>query len=320
MLTNYNEFLLEREFELITNDIFRLFENEINWTGNNTAEWNLEENQNTTVAKLQNFLSKLSKEKIREYFIKLMNKIQKLPDLIRRNLIITYTSVFLMFAGIGFLLSTPQDTTKAPIEKNIKSEIIKLNKKSDFNKAQELVKISEAGYTDDKTDKGNWLFIKGKKLLIGTNHGISAQILYKYLGKVPTKKDMKNLTYETALKIYRSKFWDNQNLTHFADQSVANIIYDGCVNQGVEGAKEVLKNALSICGVKISDDDNPFMKKWIKKANLLDQLKLFKTIKKCREDRYKSSPKKFKRFGRGWMNRLNSITYEEENTDPLDKV
>lgn len=41
MLTNYNEFLLEREFELITNDIFRLFENEINWTGENTAEWNL---------------------------------------------------------------------------------------------------------------------------------------------------------------------------------------------------------------------------------------------------------------------------------------
>lgn len=319
MLINYSEFLLEKEFQQITQDMFKIFENNINWTGSNTAEWDLSsENENNIESKLKNFLSKLSKEKIREYFIKLMNKIQVLPDIIRRNLIITYTSIFLSFAGIAFLLSGQTENSKPQISKKIKTEIINLNKKSNFHKAQELVKISEAGYTSDSKDKGNWLVVNGKKLLIGTNHGISAKILHKYLGRIPTKSDMKNLAYETALKIYKSKFWDNQNLHHFIDQSVANIIYDGCVNQGIDGTKEVLRKSFSLCGVKIPDSENPFDKKWIKKANLLDQLNLFNTIKKCRENRYKSSPKKFKRFGRGWMNRLNSIVYENEKE--IDKI
>ena len=64
--------------------------------------------------------------------------------------------------------------------------------------------------------------------------------------------------------------------------------------------------------MQISDVDNPFNIEWVKKINKLDQKSLFESIKKFREERYKEAAT-FKRHGNGWLDRLGSFEYEENN-------
>lgn len=333
MISKYNDFIFEKEFNNIIEDIFRVVESS-GWVDKNKYEWDLTKDKNddfkfdikslnsdAMLEKLHNFLNKIPKDKIKHYFIKIMNTIKNLPPKIRRNLIIGITGVFLTFVGIEYLTGSSDIeygkiaiTHDIPKENNklsptVTKEIINLNKKSSFKEAQKLVKISEAGFSDDRGDAGNWIKTRrGKKIFVGTNHGISAPVLAEYLGRTPSKKDMMNLNYATAVKIYKNNYWNKQNLSRFCNQSVANIIYDGCVNQGVEGMKDVVEKALSENGIKTTD--NVFSIKNIKKANTLDQSKLFESIKKYRSERYYNAPT-FKRHGEGWLNRLDSLEFND---------
>lgn len=132
----------------------------------------------------------------------------------------------------------------------------------------------------------------------------------KYLDKLPKKEDMMNLSYETALDIYKNQYWGDQKIERFCNQSVADVVYDGCVNQGIAGMKSVLRNVLRENGVKISDDVNPFEGDYIKQLNMLEQDKLFNSIKKNREERYKEA-RTFKRHGAGWLDRLEKLVFVE---------
>jgi lysozyme family protein len=334
MINKYNEYILEKQFKEILDEIFRIVENTGTLTGDNTYEWDLTNDEPRTfewdltkqnsedtgvLGKLKKFLSNLPKEDIKKYFIKLINSIKSLPESIRRKLIINYVTVFLGFTSLGYLISNNDTNTdvgnnkensvlldiRNDIDKKIKREVMLVLRKSDFNESQKIVKSAEAGYSDDRGDTGN--YFKGR--FIGTNHGISAPILADYLGKMPSRQDMENLSYETALEIYKSDYWDAQNLSEFCDQSVANIIYDGCVNQGTTALRSIVRDAFRENGIKISDSDNPFDKKWIKKANSLNQIKLFNSLKEGRENRYKES-RTFRRHGKGWLARLDRIEYK----------
>jgi lysozyme family protein len=77
--------------------------------------------------------------------------------------------------------------------------------------------------------------------------------------------------------------------------------------------RSVLRNALEENGVDISDNDVIFSKEVLTKANGINQIKLFNSIKKFREQRYKESDT-FKRHGDGWLNRLDNISYEPQET------
>jgi lysozyme family protein len=181
-----------------------------------------------------------------------------------------------------------------------------------------LVKLAEAGYSDDRGDNGNFIDVPGGRRFIGTNHGISAPILANYfksqgIKRLLTKDDMKNLSYKTALEIYKADYWNAQHLGELSDQNVANIIYDGCVNQGSDAMRSIVRDALEENGVEISDNDVIFSKKVLSKANKVDQIELFNSIKKFRESRYKESGT-FNRHGEGWLNRLDNISYEPQET------
>ena len=344
MISKYNEFLLEKKFQSILDDIYKIVESEGRWIDDNTIEWIIEPTPteevknpslvDKTIKKIKELISNLPKEKIKEYFIKLLNKLKPLPEKIRKFLIVHYTSAFLTVVTLGYLVSP---NTEAPssdgisktsmvkteqLDKDIKDEVIQLNKKestkASFEKAQGLVKLAEAGYSDDRGDNGNYIDVPGGRRFIGTNHGISAPILDNYfksqgVDRLLTKDDMINLSYETALKIYRADYWDAQHLSDLSDQNVANVIYDGCVNQGVDAMRTVLRNALEENGVEISDNDVIFSKEVLTKANGVNQVKLFNSIKKYREQRYKESDT-FKRHGEGWLNRLDNISYTPQET------
>lgn len=354
MINKFNEFLLEKEFNSILYDVFRIVEDvQGKWTSPNTIEWDYtnkedkEENpsmlQNTlqrgkelldvgveksgefiekSVQKLREFVSKLPKEKLKSYFVKLLNGLRNVPERLRRFLIVHYTSVFLAVASVSFLTGYGEETPKVDVEVNpktevldpkVEKEVLELTKKSSFDEAQSAVKEVEAGYSDDRGDTGNYIDVPGGKRFLGTNHGISAPILHKYfkehgIKRLPTKEDMMNLSYKTAKEIYKKDYWDAQNLSELCDQNVANIVYDGCVNQGVDGMNEVITNALSEQGVKIKGWC--FNKKNIKQINSCNQKQLFNSIKKFREVRYRDAAT-WVRHGEGWLNRLDGIEYNQ---------
>jgi lysozyme family protein len=338
-INRYNDFLLEKEFNLLVDEIYRIVESEGRWISDNTYEWDMTDQLNKEeeykpdwidhiIDKTHDFIKKIPTDKIKEYFIKLVNKVKSLPEGLRRKLLIGYLSAFLAVSTFGFLTSPGEQISSnqkvEQIDFNVKSELEEINQKvfkkdtkissvksgkSSFDEAQKLVKTVEAGYSDDRGDTGNWITIPGYgQRFVGTNHGISAPILQEYLGRYPKKEDMMNLSYQTALKIYKSKYWNEQNLSDFSNQSIANIIYDGCVNQGQSAMRSLMRDLYSKNGIEIGDAD-PFAKSSIEKINKLNQSKLFNTIKDLRGGLYRQAAT-WKRHGEGWMNRLEGIEFE----------
>ena len=328
MISKYNEFLLEKEFNEILNDIFLIVESEGVWTSPNTIEWDMTKKPDEKkpdlidrgLDKLKSFISKLDKDQIRDYYIRLINKLKPLPEKMRKFLITHYTSVFLTAVSLTYLVGGQNETTKSDetqpvktetIDPKIKKEIVELHKVASFEEAQSAVKEVEAGYSDDRGDTGNWVEVPGYgKRFVGTNHGISAPILQKYLGRIPKREDMENLSYQTAIEIYKKDYWNAQNLSTLCDQSVANVIYDGCVNQGIDGMSEVIRNAAKEQDINLTG--SVYSKSNLRRLNSLNQKELFNSIKKFRESRYKQAAT-WNRHGDGWLNRLNGIEYQTVN-------
>jgi lysozyme family protein len=324
-MNKYNDFLLDREFESITNQIFRLVENGGQFTSDNTYVWDMSKKQDdekpvtfewdftktndSIIDKLENLLKKLPKEKIQEYFFRFIDKIKLLPEKFRRKILVNYATAFLSVASVAFLIS---GMNHHKTDEKVVKEFVKVTKKASFEVSHKKVATIEGGYSDDRSDRGNYVEfeLNGKmvKRFIGTKYGISAPVLMKYLGHLPKKEDMMNLSYETALDIYKDKYWDDQGMEKFCNQSVATIIYDGCVNQGIGGMKDILRKVLNDNGVQISEDTTPFQTDYIKVINSLDQAQVFDTIKKYRKDRYHNTATAKEHEG-GWINRLEKLEF-----------
>jgi lysozyme family protein len=384
-IKKYNEFLLEKEFQSILNELLLLVEsNRYNiddkeeFKSGDIIDFNIEKENKfkdffdklTPLKKIKDFLLKLKDdETIKSYFLKLVNEFKNIPYRIKKGLLVKVLLVFTSFISIHSLI-TPDVEKIDPILSEVKMEVINKvdNKetvtktKSSFDIAQKFVSLKEGGYTDFRNDKGNWTSNNiGSGLLIGTNHGISALTLisadilptekeYKLFkmcyGKnynklcgskkltfkeqwendkkyIKSQKDletkwkriMMSLNYKTALSIFKSDYWSSQNLSMLTNQSVANIIYDGCVNQGIGAMSKVLKSSIRKMGINISDGERIFSPKWIEKVNELDQQQLFKKIKKERENIYRDNDR-FSDFGKGWLDRLAEIEFKNhKNSD-----
>lgn len=105
----------------------------------------------------------------------------------------------------------------------------------------------EGGYQCYPDDNGNWTGgKKGVGFLIGTNRGITAPELFLYINRLPTIADMKNLTHNDAIQIYKKKFWDKIKGDEIKEQAMADQLYDMAVNAGVSAA---VKLAESITGI-----------------------------------------------------------------------
>jgi lysozyme family protein len=323
-MNKYNDFLLDRQFESITNQIFRLVENGGRFTSDNTYvwdmpkkydeepvtfEWDFTKTSDSIVDKLESLLKKIPKEKLQEYFFKFLDKIKLLPEKFRRKILVNYATAFLSVASVSFLVS---GLSNNKVDDKVVKEFVNVTKKASFEVSHKKVAAIEGGYSDDRKDIGNYVDfeLNGKmvKRFIGTKYGISAPVLMKYLGHLPKKEDMMNLSYETALEIYKDKYWDNQDMEKFCNQSVATIIYDGCVNQGIGGMKDILRKVLNDNGVQLSEDNSPFQNDYIKVINSLDQSQVFDTIKKYRKNRYHTTATA-KDHETGWINRLEKLEY-----------
>jgi len=137
----------------------------------------------------------------------------------------------------------------------------------------------------------------------------------KYINKsdigVKWKNIMKSLHKSTATDIYRSEYWNPQGFDNIKNQSIANILYDACVNQGPGVSKRVLINSMSKLGFNINyikswGDVNTKLTPIINKMDNIKLRELHKSIKDNRLNQYLSNadPNEEKEFMKGWMNRL----------------
>lgn len=128
MICKYNDFIIENEFSLIINDIFLI--NEGKWLGDDTFdgdgvtyEWDLS-TKKSSMNRLKTFLGKLSKEKIKEYFGKFLEKTKFLPLRYKKKVYSIYILIFLSFAPLTYLIPVDVDaTTKKLIEITVETHV-----------------------------------------------------------------------------------------------------------------------------------------------------------------------------------------------------
>lgn len=288
---------------------------------------------------VKEFLSKLKdKEEVKKYFLRILDEVKSLPYPIKKKLLIKISFIFLSYVSLSDI--TPPDViSKEPLMSEVKIELQKSTKQdhkeevkrevkrevkinSKFEIAQKGVHDAEGVYTSDRDDKGNWSGNEiGSGSLLGTKYGIAAPTLVHYYEENgmsrPSQKDMMNLTYKTALKIYKRDYWEAQQLSNFKSQSLANVLYDGCVNQGPGATLMILTKSLNdidldSTGINNWDDLHDILIDEVNELSNSKVKKLFHLIKNKRWEKYQLGKKKYQE---GWKNRLDAITFNDDGSD-----
>ena len=154
----------------------------------------------------------------------------------------------------------------------------------------------EGEYSTDRADTGNYLNGDTSGKFIGSNHGISADVLAKHLGKTPTAKDMRNLTKDTARDIYKNNYWDKFSMDSLPED-LQPIVFNAVVNSQGHAVKVMQK----LLGVEEDGVVGPKTREAMKSAtftkeqfkdNLLEKYKTFAT---------------WPQHGEGWTNRFTEL-------------
>lgn len=189
---------------------------------------------------------------------------------------------------------------------------------ANFEKAAEKVLKFEGGYSNNKFDKGNYVCSNmgwvagsypytckyGPPILIGTMRGIAAPVLAEFLGRIPTVEEMKNLSKQTALEIYRKKYWDRMKGDLITSQKIAELLFDGCVNHGNNTGIKLMQKVLGVAQDGIMGPNT------LNAINTGNFQKIYEDYKNERINFYYSlvdaRPDQAV-FLRGWLNRINNF-------------
>ncbi|QFT31822.1 putative Peptidoglycan domain protein [Labrenzia sp. THAF82] len=113
-----------------------------------------------------------------------------------------------------------------------------------FERVKPLLLAHEGGYSGDRHDPGNWSSGKaGVGRLIGTNYGIAAPTLIANRSGHVEADDMKNLTRDEAIRIYKAQYWDTVRGDDLP-MGVDYCIYDYSVNSGPGRASKELQRVV----------------------------------------------------------------------------
>lgn len=169
----------------------------------------------------------------------------------------------------------------------------------------------EGGFVNDPADAGG-----------ATNKGVTIATFRHYYGKNATVEQLKRITDEQWMHIFKKGYWDKWKADEINSQKIADILVCWVWGSGVWG----IKIPQRILGVK---DDGIVGAKTLQAVNFADPDELFEAIYQARvkyfNDIVASSIAKYeakigrkatesellkhtnKRFIKGWMNRLNSL-------------
>ena len=155
----------------------------------------------------------------------------------------------------------------------------------------------EGGFVDDPLDRGG-----------ATNKGITIGTFRNFYGKDATVEQLKNITDEQWLHIFKSGYWDKWKADNIENQSIANIVVDWAWGSGAATSIKQVQKILGVAVDGIVGDDT------LTAINIAGQRSLFVKIHNRRiefvENIVKRDPSQA-RFLKGWKNRINSLTFSE---------
>lgn len=170
-----------------------------------------------------------------------------------------------------------------------------------FYKLIDRVLSHEGGYSNDPRDPGNWTGGKAKVgKLAGTKFGISA-------GAYPDL-DIKGLTRQRAIEIYKRDFWDavdgDRLHPHFSFQAL-----DAAVNHGVSRSIRWMQQ---MANVKIDGFIGPITHAALAAMDIRDMTLLFNAIR----IEFYTSLSTWPTYGKGWTRRVaTNLRYAAEDND-----
>ena len=155
----------------------------------------------------------------------------------------------------------------------------------------------EGGFVDDPLDRGG-----------ATNKGITIGTFRNFYGKDATVEQLKNITDEQWLHIFKSGYWDKWKADDIENQSIADIVVDWAWASGTATSIKQVQKILGVAVDGIVGNDT------LTAINIAVQRSLFDKIRSRRiefvENIVKRNPTQ-SRFLKGWKNRINSLTFSE---------
>lgn len=155
----------------------------------------------------------------------------------------------------------------------------------------------EGGFVDDPLDRGG-----------ATNKGITIGTFRNFYGKDATVEQLKHITDEQWLHIFKSGYWDKWKADDIENQSIADIVVDWAWASGTATSIKQVQKILGVAVDGIVGNDT------LTAINTADQSSLFDKIHNRRiefvENIVKRDPSQA-RFLKGWKNRINSLTFSE---------
>lgn len=153
----------------------------------------------------------------------------------------------------------------------------------------------EGGWANDPDDAGGC-----------TMAGVTIATYQKYYGKDKTCDDLRFITQEEWLHIFKTGYWDKMKADQIENQSIAQLCVDMAWGSGSYWAIRKMQKAI---GVK---DDGIIGPKTLAALNAKPNKEVFDKIWNMRYEWLCNIAKKGnnKKFLKGWLNRLNDIKFE----------
>lgn len=161
---------------------------------------------------------------------------------------------------------------------------------ANFKKAIAIVLKHEGGYVNDPVDAGG-----------ETNFGISKRS-YPNL-------DIKRLTRQQAIDIYKRDFWDKHRLEEIKSDAVATKLLDTIVNIGPSSNAKFVQRVCNILADSRLAVDGVMGSKTLTLVNTIDEKKFLEQFRELQELHYKKIVMKDssqQKFLAGWLVRAAS--------------
>ena len=151
-----------------------------------------------------------------------------------------------------------------------------------------LVLKNEGGYVDNPADPGG-----------ATNLGCTKAVWEQYIGRSVTKDDIKVLTPNDVMPLYKAKYWDTikgDDLPEGVDYAV----FDFAINSGPSRAAKALQSVLSVTV------DGQIGSATLRALETANPREVATAVCEARLAFLQSLPT-YGTFGKGWSNRVSEV-------------
>ena len=179
-----------------------------------------------------------------------------------------------------------------------------------FERVHPVVAEWEGGYSNHPRDSGG-----------PTNWGITQARLSEHRGRQVSAEEVRALTYEEALTIFRRWYWQPLRCDELP-LALALMTYNAGVNSGPSRGARFLQQTLNAQGFDLDEDGEVGPLTIAAAAACEDIARAVNDYSAIYEKFYRSLGN-FSVFGRGWLNRLNDVTAQalawsdDEPTKPV---